>query len=51
MFLCKTCLFITLGKINQQYKNNQLKIIAPTWNEKFELPDEPIQGYMEYILK
>ena len=25
--------------IRQQYKNNKLKIIAPTWNDKFDLPD------------
>ena len=24
--------------IRKQYKNNKLKIIAPTWNDKFELP-------------
>ena len=25
--------------IRKQYKNNKLKIIAPTWNDEFELPD------------
>ena len=25
--------------IRKQYKNNELKIIAPTWNDEFELPD------------
>ena len=25
--------------IRKQYKNNELKIIAPTWNDRFELPD------------
>ena len=25
--------------INQQYKNNKLKIIAPTWNDEFKLHD------------
>ena len=42
--------------IRQQYKNNEFKIIAPTWNEEFELPDgsysvSDIQDYMEYIIK
>ena len=25
--------------ISQQCKNNKLRIIAPTWNDEFELPD------------
>ena len=25
--------------VGQQYKNNKLKIIFPTWNNDFELPD------------
>ena len=38
------------------YKNNKLKISAPTWNEEFELPDgsysvSDIQDYFKYILK
>ena len=40
----------------KQYKNNKLKIIAPTWNLEFELPDgsysvSDIQDYIEYIIK
>ena len=36
--------------------NNKFKISAPTWNDKFELPDgsysiSDIQEYFEYILK
>ena len=36
--------------------NNKFKISAPTWNDKFELPDgsysvSDIQDYFEYILK
>ena len=39
-----------------QYNNNKIKISAPTWNDKFELPDgsysvSDIQDYFEYILK
>ena len=42
--------------IRKQYKNNKLKIIAPTWNDEFELPDGSysvvdIQDYIEYIIK
>ena len=34
----------------------QFKILSPTWNEKFELPDgsysiSDIQDYFKYILK
>ena len=40
----------------KQYKNNKLKIIAPTWNNVFELPNDScsvsdIQDYIEYIIK
>ena len=42
--------------ISKQYKNNKLKIIVPTWNDKFELTDGSypvldIQNYIEYIIK
>ena len=38
------------------FKNNKLKIIAPIWNDKFELPDgrysvSHIQNYIEFIIK
>ena len=42
MLLFKTYLGIYKNlskKIGKQYKNNKLKIIAPTWNGEFELPD------------
>ena len=40
----------------RSYRSNKLKISAPTWNEKFDLPDgsyfvSDIQGYFEYIIK
>ena len=25
--------------IKRSYQNNKFKILAPTWNEEFELPD------------
>ena len=41
--------------MRQQYKNHKIKIIAPTWNDEFELPDvlysvPDIQDYIEYII-
>ena len=38
------------------YNNHKFKISAPTWNDKFELPDESYsvsdaQGYFEHILE
>ena len=32
-------LYYTWKNIGQQYKNNKLKIVAPMWNDEFELPD------------
>ena len=42
--------------IKRSYKNNKFKLSAPTWNEKYELPDgwysvSNIQEYFEYIFK
>ena len=39
----------------KQLKNNEFKIITPTWNDEFELPDgsysvSDIQDYVEYII-
>ena len=49
-------IYYTWKNIRKQYKNNKLKIIAPTWNDEFELPDgsysvSDIQDYIEYIIK
>ena len=45
-----------MENIKKSYKSNKLKILAPTWNEQFELPDgsysvPDIQDYFGYILK
>ena len=45
-----------LENIRKHYKNSKLKIIAPTWNDQFELPDGSYfvldnQDYIEYIIK
>ena len=42
--------------MRKQYKKNKLKVIAPTWNDEFELPDgsssvSDIQDYIGYIIK
>ena len=49
-------IFYTCENIRNQYKNNKQKIIAPTWNDEFKLPDGSysesyIQDYIEYIIK
>ena len=45
-----------MEKYKKLYKNNKFKISAPTWNDKFQLPDgsysvSDIQDYFEYIIK
>ena len=45
-----------MKKQKKTYSNNKFKILAPTWNDKFELPDgsysiSDIQDYFEYILE
>ena len=49
-------IYYTWKNIRKQYKNNKLKIIPPTWNDEFELPDgcysvSDIQDSIEYITK
>ena len=57
MLLYQTLAFTMHGKnMKKSYKNDKFKIWAPTWNEKFELPDgsysvSDIPDYFEYILK
>ena len=46
----------SIKTVYKQYKNNKLKILAPTWNDEFELPNgscsvSDIQNYIEYIIK
>ena len=45
-----------MEKHKKVMQNNKFKISAPTWNDKFVLPDgsyslSDIEGYFEYILK
>ena len=54
--LSNLSIYNTWKNIKSSYNSNKLKISAPTWNDKFELPDgsysvSDIQDYFEYILK
>ena len=49
-------IYYTWKNIKNSYNNKKFKISAPTWNDKFELPDgsysvSDIQNYFEYIFK
>ena len=49
-------IYYTWKSIRKQYKSNKIKIIAPTWNDEFELPNDSyslsdIQDYIEHIIK
>ena len=49
-------IYYTWKNIKKSYKKNKFKISAPTWNEKFELPDDSysvshIPDYFKYIIK
>ena len=49
-------IYYTWKNIRKQNKNNKLKIIAPTWNDEFQLPDgsysvSNIQDHIKYIIK
>ena len=46
-------IYYTWKSIRKQYKNNKLKIIAPTWNYEFELPDGSysVSDIHDYIIK
>ena len=54
--LSNLSIYYTWKNIKSSDNNNKFKISAPTWNEKFELPDgsysiSDIQDYFEYIKK
>ena len=49
-------IYYTWNNIKSSYNNNKFKMSAPTWNDKFTLPDgsysiSDIQDYFEYTLK
>ena len=54
--LSNLSIYYTWKNIKSSYNNNKFKISAPTWNDKFELPDgsytvSNIQDYFESILR
>ena len=49
-------IYYTWKNIKSEYKNNNFKISAPTWNETFDLPDgsysiADVQNCLEFIIK
>ena len=56
MALVNLSICYTWKNVKSTYKNNNFKILAPTWNETFDLPDgsyyiSEIRDYIEYIIK
>ena len=54
--LSNLSIYYTWKNIKSSYTNNKSKISAPTWNDKFELPNRlnsvsDIQDYFDYILR
>ena len=54
--LSNLSIYYTWENIKVPYNNSKFETSAPTWNDKFELPDRSysvsdIQDYFEYILK
>ena len=54
--LSNLSIYYTWKNIKSAYNNNKFKISAPTWNDKFDLPDgsyslADIQDYFELIIK
>ena len=39
MALANLSICCTWKNIKSAYKNNKFRIFAPTWNDKFDLPD------------
>ena len=56
MALANLSIYYNWKNVKSIYNNNKFKILAPTWNETFDLPDglyniSEIQDYIEYIIK
>ena len=54
--LSNLSIYYTWKNIKSSYNNNKFKISAPTWNDKFELPDgsksvSDTQDFFQYTLK
>ena len=49
-------IYYTWKNIKSEYNNNKFKILAPTWNDTFDLPDASysiadIQDYLQFFIK
>ena len=56
MELANLSIYYTWKNIKSAYKNNKLKMSAPTWNDEFDLPAgsssiADIQDYFDFIIK
>ena len=56
MALANLSIYYTWKNIKSEYNNNKFKILAPTWNNTFDLLDgsysiSDIQDYFEFIIK
>ena len=56
MALANLSIYCTWKNIKSEYNNNKFKILAPTWNDAFDLPDgsysiSDIQVCFEFIIK
>ena len=56
MALANLSIYYTWKNVKSTCNNNKFKILAPTWNETFDLPDgsyniSELQNYIEYIIK
>ena len=56
MALVNLSIYYTWKNIMSEYNNRKFKILVPTWNDTFDLPDGSysiahIQDYFEFIIK
>ena len=54
--LANLSIYFTWRNVKSDLKNNKFKIIAPTWNEEFDVPDgsysvPDIQDYFHFIIQ
>ena len=49
--LANLIIYYTWKNIKSAYSNNKFKISAPTWNDKFDLPDGSYSTSYFYLLK
>ena len=56
MVLANLSIYYTWKNIKSEYNNNKFKVLPPTWNDTFDLPDgsysiADIQDYFEFIIE